>query len=186
MKTKRYFFAMVAVSAMAMCLMTSCKDKEEPVDPTPKPDLKAVAATIKFAVTFDPKTIEQCDISFDYYDENGAKKNEVVTTTEWKKEIKSASLPATLGFRWNLAAKANLDTTKYDQFVVDYHFAYSSFAVNAAGVTVSSPKEAELGQHVSVAMSKRETLVEAIHNKNPVSFVHKYDAQGKAEGGDWE
>ncbi len=186
MKTKHYFYALVAVSAMAMCLFTSCNDKEEPVNPDPKPDTKAVAAAITFRVTFDPQTIEQCDISFDYYDENGAKKNEVVTTAEWKKEVKSASLPATLGFRWNLAAKANLDTTKYQQFVVDYNIAYSSCAVNAKGEAVTAKKEAEFGHHASVAMYKRETLVEAIHNNNPVNFVHKYDAEGKVQSGDWE
>lgn len=176
-------FSMAIVACMAALVMTSCKDKNEPTPtptPTPEQDTKAVAASIVFNAKFDPQTIEQCDISFDYYDENGAKKNEVVTTAEWKKEVKSASLPATLGFRWNLAAKADLDTTKYDQFVVDYHFAYSSVAVNAEGAAVSAPKEAEFGTHGSVAMHKRETLVEAIHNNNPVNFVHKYDAEGKA------
>ena len=73
---------MVAVSAMAMSFLTSCNDKNQPT-PEPKPDTKAVAAGIVFKATFDPQTIEQCDISFDYYDENGAKKNEVVTTAEW-------------------------------------------------------------------------------------------------------
>ena len=76
-------FSMALVACMAALAMTSCKDKNEPTPtptPTPEQDTKAVAASIVFNAKFDPQTIEQCDISFDYYDENGAKKNEVVTT----------------------------------------------------------------------------------------------------------
>ncbi len=70
-------FSMALVACMAALVMTSCNKKDEPTPtptPDPQPDTKAVAAAIVFNAKFDPQTIEQCDISFDYYDENGNKK----------------------------------------------------------------------------------------------------------------
>ena len=178
---------MALVACMAAWAMTSCKGQNEPTpEPQPEPDTKAVAAAIVFNAKFDPMTIEQCDISFDYYDENGNKKNEVVTTTEWKKEIKSPSLPATLGFHWNLAVKANLDETKYEHFVVNYEFSYASVALNAAGAAVTEKEGASFGNEISMAIAKRDAVVESILNHNPVNFVHKYDAEGKLTREDWK
>ena len=177
---------MALVAFIVALAMTSCKDKNEPTpEPTPQ-DTKPVAAVIQFQANFDPQTIEQCDISFDYYDENGNKKNEVVTTAEWKKEVKSASLPATLGFHWNLAVKANLDDSKYDQFVVDYHFKYASVAVNAEGAPVTKPEQGDFGNIVSMAIAKKDAVVESVMNHNPINFVHKYDAEGKLTSEDWK
>lgn len=180
-------FSMAIVACMAALAMTSCKGQNEPTPtPEPKPDTKAVAAAIQFQATFDPLTIEMCDISFDYYDENGNKKNEVVTTAEWKKVVKSASLPATLGFHWNLAVKANLDESKYDKILVDYHFNYASAAINAEGVAVTKKEQVEFGNHTEMAIAKKDALVDAIMKNNPINFVHKYDAEGKVTVEDWK
>ena len=178
-------FSIVACMALAMSCMTSCKDKNTPVNP-PVPDTKPVAAGMKFTATFDTLTIQMCDISFDYYDEKGQKKNEAVNATVWKKVIKSEALPATFGFHWNLAVKANLDTTKFDHFIVDYNFSYESVALNAAGEAVTAPQGAAFSNSINMAMSKREATVQAILNHNPVSFLHKYDAEGKVEVVDWQ
>ena len=178
-------FSIALIACMAALAMTSCNGKNDPT-PQPEPDKKAVAAAIVFNAKFDPQTIEQCDISFDYYDENGVKKNEVVTTTEWKKEVKSASLPATLGFHWNLAVKADLDTTKYEYFVVGYEFNYASVAVNAAGTAVTDKEGSAFSNRSEMAMRKRQYVVEAVMNHNPINFVHKYDAEGKVTSEDWK
>lgn len=180
---KKFFSFAVALVACAL-VMTSCNKKNEPTPP--EPDLKAVAAGIQFTAKFDPQTIEQCDISFDYYDENGAIKNEVVTTAEWTKTIETKALPATLGFRWNLAVKADLDTTKYEHFLVSYSFEYFSVAINAGGAAVT-PREGGTPHLTSgVAMRKRDYLVSTILENNPINFVHKYDAEGKITTGKWE
>ena len=186
MRTNKVFFAaMIAVCAFAMTTLIGCNGKNEPT-PTPEPDTKPVAAAIQFEAVFDPLTIEQCDISFDYYDENGNKKNEVVTTTEWKKTVQTASLPATLGFHWNLAVKPGLDESKYEHFVVDAEFSYASAALNAEGVAVSEHKAGPFGSHFSMAISKKDAVVESIMNHNPISFVDKYDAEGKFTSEDWK
>ena len=178
---------MALVACMAALAMTSCNKKDEPTPtPDPQPDTKAVAASIVFNAKFDPQTIEQCDISFDYYDEKGNKKNEVVTTAEWKKEVKSASLPATFGFHWNLAIKANLDTTKYEHFNVDAEFSYTSASLNAEGAAVKDNIVGPVHAGGSFAMRKRETAVASIMNNNPLSFVLKYDAEGKLTSEDWK
>lgn len=182
------FFSMALVACMAALVITSCKKDEPTPTPTPEPeqDTKAVAAAIVFNATFAPQTIEQCDISFDYYDEKGNKKNEVVTTTEWSKKIQTAALPATLGFHWNLAVKANLDETKYEHFVVDAEFSYASASLNASGAAVKENKVGPFGSHISMAIAKRDAVVTSIMNNNPVSFVHKYDAEGKLTSEDWK
>ena len=186
MRTNKVFFAaMIAVCAFTMTTLIGCNGKNEPT-PTPEPDTKPVAAAIQFEAVFDPLTIEQCDISFDYYDENGNKKNEVVTTTEWTKNIKSAALPATLGFHWNLAVKAGLDESKYDQFLVKYQFTYASCAVNAEGAAVTTKEQADFGNIMSMAIAKRDYLVESILSHNPINFLHKYDAEGKFTQEDWK
>ena len=180
-------FSMALVACMATLAMTSCnKDKNSPADPTDPTGSKPVAAEIHFQANFDPLTIEQCDISFDYYDENGNKKNEVVTTAEWKKEVKSASLPATLGFHWNIAVKPNLDESKYEHFVVDFEFAYSSVVVNGMGVAITAKQGASFGNRMEMAMDKRESTVEILLKHNPINFVHKYDAEGKFTSEDWQ
>ena len=178
-------FSMALVACMAALAMTSCNKKDEPT-PKPQPDMKPVAAAIVFNIKFAQQTLEQCDISFDYYDENGVKKNEVVTTTEWTKKVQTASLPASLGFHWNLAVKADLDTTKYEQFLVDAEFSYASAALNAEGAAVSEHNVGPLGSHMSLAMRKREAVVEAIMNHNPINFLDKYDAEGKLTSEDWQ
>ena len=177
---------MALVACVAALAMTSCNKKDEPSDEQKTPDTKPVAAAIKFQAKFDPQTIEQCDISFDYYDENGNKKNEAVTATEWTKEVKSASLPATLGFRWNIAVKAGLDESKYDQFLVKYQFTYASCAVNAEGAAVTTKEQADFGNIMSMAIAKRDDLVSSIMEHNPLNFVHKYDAEGKVTTEDWK
>ena len=177
---------MALVACVAALAMTSCNKKDEPVNPDPQQDTKPVAAAIVFKAVFDPQTIEQCDISFDYYDENGNKKNEVVTTAEWTKTVQTKALPATLGFHWNVAVKAGLDESKYDQFLVKYQFAYASYAVNAEGAAVTTKEQADFGNIMSMAIAKRDYLVESIMNKNPLSFVHKYDAEGKVTTDDWK
>jgi hypothetical protein len=181
-------FSFVLVACMAALAMTSCNDKNKPTDPTDptKPDTKPVAAAIQFEATFDPITIEQCDISFDYYDENGNKKNEVVTTAEWKKTVQTPALPATLGFHMNLAVKPGLDETKYEYFVVDYHFTYFSVAINAKGAAVTDKEGASFGNRMEMAMSKREATATAVMNHNPINFLHKYDAEGKFTSEDWK
>ena len=176
---------MALVACVAALAMTGCKDKNEPAEEPKTQDTKPVAAAIQFQAKFDPLTIEMCDISFDYYDENGNKKNEVVTTAEWKKEVKSASLPATFGFHWNLAVKANLDESKYDKILVDFHFKYASFAINAEGAAVSTKEQPEFGNHTEMAIAKKDALVSSIMEHNPLSFVHKYDAAGKVTSEDW-
>jgi hypothetical protein len=182
-KVKLFFF--LTVACLAMSLFTSCNDQNTPVTP-PAQDLTPVAAGMKFTATFDTLTIQMCDISFDYYDEKGQKKNEVVNTTVWKKLIKSDALPATFGFHWNLAVKADLDTTKFEHFVVDYGFTYESVALNASDAAVSQPKGAAFGNTMNMAMRKRNTVVETIMNSNPVNFVHKYDAKGVVTVEDWK
>ena len=180
-------FSFMLVACMAAMVMTSCNKKDEPTPtPDPEPDTKPVAAAIVFKAVFDPQTIEQCDISFDYYDENGNKKNEVVTTTEWTKNIKSAALPATFGFHWNIAVKPGLDETKYEYFVVDFHYTYLSAAIIAAGAAVTSKEGSSFGNRMEMAMSKREAAVNAILNHNPINFLHKYDAEGKFTREDWK
>lgn len=191
MKTKRYLhFVMVAVSVLAMSLFTGCKEKNQPTDPTdpttPTKDTKAVAATMQIKATFGADMIEMCDISFDYYNEKGEKKNEVVTSTEWTKDIKTAGLPATLGLKWNLAAKADLDESKYEHFNLEYRIEFSSVAVNAAGEKVSTPISGQPNGMSGFAIAKREAAVASMMANNPVKFVIKYDKDGKATEGEWE
>ena len=176
-------FSIALVACMAALAMTSCNKKDEP---TPQPDNKAVSATITLNAIFDPVTIEQCDISFDYYDANGVKKNEVVTTTEFHKTVQTASLPATLGFHWNLAVKADLDTTKYEYFVVGYEFSYSGAALTAEGRPVTQYKCDPFSNRLEMAMRKRQAVVESVMNHNPISYVDQYDAQGNYTSEDWK
>lgn len=188
MKTNCSFYvAAVAVSALAMSLLMGCSEKNKPVaPPVPVQDQKPVAASILMQVNFDPKTIEMCDISFDYYDENGVKKNEVVTSAKWEKNVKSKDLPATLGFHWNLAVKADLDTTKYEKFLVAYECNYFSVAVNAEGAAVTNKEGSTFSNHLEMAMKKRESVVETIMKNNPINFVHEYNAEGKCNYGSWK
>ena len=190
MKTKFFYFAMVAVSVLTMSVFTGCKEKNNPTDPdtptTPTKDTKAVAATFKVHATFAAEMIEMCDISFDYYDENGAKKNEKVTSAEWNKDIKSAGLPATFGLKWNVAVKAGFDESKYEHFLIDYRIEYSSAAVNAAGEEVSTPIAGQPNGKNGWAMAKKDAAVQALMENNPVKFVIKYDKDGKGTQGAWE
>ena len=135
MKTRQFLYAaMVAVCTVAMTTLVGCKENNKPDEPQPQEDTTPVAAVIDVNVTFAEQTLEIFAVSFDYYDENGEKKNEAVTQTAWVKKIQSAGLPAKLGFHMNLAVKEGVDLTQYQQFHVEYSFGYESVLVNAAGV----------------------------------------------------
>ena len=172
-----------------MCLMTACNDKNEPDDKTPQKDLTPVAAFLDFRATFDTLTVEQCDIWFDYYDEHGQKQKEAVTSCVWNKSVKSDKLPAILGLKWTIEIKEDLDPTKYDRFLVGSQFEFKSGLVNKDGIVVKQPNGSYSAvgiDNLSVAIDKRETLINSIHEHNPLHFVHQYDADGNFTKGDWE
>lgn len=179
-------FSILAIACMAVSVFTSCGKKDDPVDPQ-KPDKTPAFAGIVFQATFDEQTMEQCDISFDYYDENGQIKNEVVTETVYQKKIKSEGLPATLGFRWNVAPKKDLDTTKYEHFKVTYQFEYNSAAYNAEGTSVTTPVGASFGNSVEMAMRKRDDVIEILEGGHKIlNFLHIYDANANVTEDKWK
>ena len=179
-------FSILAIACMAVSVFTSCGKKDDPVDPQ-KPDKTPAFAGIMFKATFDEQTMEQCDISFDYYDENGQIKNEVVTETVYQKKIKSEGLPATLGFRWNVAPKKDLDTTKYEHFKVTYQFEYNSAAYNAEGTSVTTPVGASFGNTVGMAMKKRDAVIEILEGGHKIlNFLHIYDANANVTKDKWK
>ena len=179
-------FSILAIACMAVSVFTSCGKKDDPVDPQ-KPDKTPAFAGIMFKATFDEQTMEQCDISFDYYDENGQIKNEVVTETVYQKKIKSEGLPATLGFRWNVAPKKDLDTTKYEHFKVTYQFEYNSAAYNAEGTSVTTPVGASFGNSVEMAMKKRDAVIEILEGGHKIlNFLHIYDANANVTEDKWK
>ena len=179
-------FSILAIACMAVSVFTSCGKKDDLVDPQ-KPDKTPAFAGIMFKATFDEQTMEQCDISFDYYDENGQIKNEVVTETVYQKKIKSEGLPATLGFRWNVAPKKDLDTTKYEHFKVTYQFEYNSAAYNAEGTSVTTPVGASFGNSVEMAMKKRDAVIEILEGGHKIlNFLHIYDANANVTEDKWK
>ena len=179
-------FSILAIACMAVSVFTSCGKKDDPVDPQ-KPDKTPAFAGIMFKATFDEQTMEQCDISFDYYDENGQIKNEVVTEMVYQKKIKSEGLPATLGFRWNVAPKKDLDTTKYEHFKVTYQFEYNSAAYNAEGTSVTTPVGASFGNSVEMAMKKRDAVIEILEGGHKIlNFLHIYDANANVTEDKWK
>ena len=70
--------------------------------------------------------------------------------------------------------------------MVKYNFEYASVALNAAGAAVSDKHGVSFGNQVSMAMPKRQFVVESIMNHNPINFLHKYDAEGKFTEVDWQ
>ena len=179
-------FSILAIACMAVSVFTSCGKKDDPVNPE-KPDKTPAFAGVMFKAIFDEQTMEQCDISFDYYDENGQIKNEVVTEAVYEKKIKSEGLPATLGFRWNVAAKKDLDTTKYEHFKVSYEFVYNSAAYNAEGTSVTTPVGASFSNTVGMAMRKRNEVISILGGGHDVlNFLHIYDANANVTEDKWK
>ena len=186
MKTRQFLYAaMVAVCTVAMTTLVGCIENNKPDEPQPQEDTTPVAAVIDVNVTFAEQTLEIFAVSFDYYDENGEKKNEAVTQTAWVKKIQSAGLPAKLGFHMNLAVKEGVDLTQYQQFHVEYNFGYESVLVNAAGVGIGKTHGTAGSSSQGMAISKIDAYLNSYAN-HPFEVLHSYAADGTWQYIDWE
>ena len=186
MKTRQLFHAaMVAVSTLAMTAFVSCKENNTPDNPQIQPDTKPAAALMEVNVTLDDQFLELVTASFDFYDENGQKKNETLTGKTWSKKVKSAGLPAKLGFRMNLAAKEGVDRSQYTTFRAKYSFIVDAKLLNAAGEKIGTGQYAEGAPSQTFNINKFDTYLEA-YAQSPLQTLYSYDADGKYKAIDWE
>lgn len=189
MKTKHFYAAIVAICTLAMTCLMSCEKKQQDQEPEPQTqtDNKPVAAFMDFNITFDSLTLEIFTVSFDYYDENGAKKNQVIENPEWALHVQSASLPAKLGFHMNLSKKEGVDLSQYQKFKVAYMFTETEQFVNAAGEPILRNQK-----HYNEGMPSQGLAIEKIdtylstYAEHPFESLLIFNADGTSESVKWE
>ena len=185
MKAKQLFFiAMMAICSVAMTVMTSCKDKDEPSNSALYDGDKLVAAFLQCEVNIESKTLEVFDVSFDFYDANGQKQNEPLTGSTWKKSIQSASLPALLGFRMNLAKKENVDLEKVGKVRVDFSYSYSTTDIDKNGKDGVYYAEKN-STNIAVKDGQLDLYLEE-YAKAPFGVLFEYNANGKRTIKEWK
>ena len=190
MKAKRFFYAaLMVVCTLSMTALTSCGDKDHnnPSDPTEEPEEpKAVAAMMSMSVYFTPKTLECFDISFDYLDENGENKNTKVNDSNWSLTVQTPGLPAKLGYHMNVAVKADLDRTKYDEFEIDYYIATYNGLIDQNGQKYGSNYGGEGSSGRRSSMENIDSFVNDFYANHPLQSLHYYAADGAHTKMTWE
>ena len=175
MKTKYFFAAIAAVCTFALTSLTSCNNEETV---TPLPDRTPVAAFMDFAIDFDTVTVQVYDISFDYLDENGVKKNIVVDRRHIGLYVKTASLPAKLGFHMNIALKEGVDYSKCKDFTVAYIWAVDYQCTNKAGEPVGKKMHHEGMPHMGYTSLEAVNIYFEHLAETPFEYVYQFDENG--------
>lgn len=104
---KKSFMTLAAVLCciMTMGLMNSCKENNQPTNPTEDKKL-SVKMPYKFQASSD--LLEYFDINIEYYDSVGDIKSEQLAQEEWEKTF-VVDMPCTLGMRVGLEFKDGVD-----------------------------------------------------------------------------
>ena len=120
------FFHMSVLVLIAALTLASCgsgdddKQKDEPT-PTPTPTSKTV--TYEANATFSQDVLDICDVTMSYKDGDGKTVSEAVTSTTWTKKVSVKKLPTTVGVRFGIKMKSDVQLTKekYDLIMTVVH-----------------------------------------------------------------
>ena len=169
----KYFFATIA--AVCTLALTSCNGEETV---TPLPDRTPAAAFMDFAIDFDTVTVQVYDISFDYLDEKGVKKNIVVDRRHIGLYVKTASLPAKLGFHMNIALREGVDYSECHDFTVGYIWAVNFQCTNKAGEPIGKKVHHEGMPHMGLTSIEAVNIYFEHLAENPFEYVYQFDENG--------
>lgn len=130
---KRLFltFAIVIYCTMATTVLTACSSSEDTPEVLNTPTF--VQTTFTFSATQD--MLDYCDITVKYNDGTG-EKTESMTTTEWKKVIKS-TLPATHSFTRIVTLKPDKDASNVEKLSYTNGYYFESDILNAKGESMN-------------------------------------------------
>ena len=189
MKAKQLFrFAMVAVCAVAMTsLLSSCDKTDEPQNPTdPEQPQAQTAASACMDLTFrsSAEMLQFFALTLEYYDENGKVVSEAVQPGQTTKNIKSASLPAKVGFRVSVAEKEGLDRSQFDKFQVDYGYECKIYTVDKDGKKVKEIAGPGNDFKNGWAISKMDGWLES-YKSGLLELLYQFDANGVGKSQNW-
>ena len=179
----------VSLCAMMMALLTGCnfntpQQPVTPLDPEDDEDAsQAVQATYTYGTTDDQ--LKFFNITIEYYDGDGTKKQEQIKESSWGKSVKSKSLPATFGMRilYTLNTNYSISPTKVEY--IGYYYSIDSYAINGAGKMVGTRYHEYKEVDEDCASAKIEKWLES-YSSHPSSLLLKYDKDGKATWSTWE
>ena len=179
----------VSLCAMMMALMTGCNfnTPQQPVTPLDPEEEEgtplAVKTTYSYATHDDQ--LKFFNITIEYYDGDGTKKQEQIKETTWVKSVESKSLPANFGMRilYKLNTNYSISPTKVEW--IGYDYSIDSYAVDKNGKLVGERYHKYVEFDEDCASAKLEKWLESYSN-HPSSLFIKYDKTGKGTFSTWE
>lgn len=170
-----------------MTLLTGC-NVNTPQDSTTsaeKEDNTPVAAKATYAFGTHEDQLKVLNVTIEYYDSDGTKKQEAVKETTWSKSVQSQSLPATFGMRilYKLNTNYSISPTKTEH--IGYYFSYTSSTVNKTGKQVGEVNAKSIDVDEDCASGKIESWIKS-YSSHPSSLLIKYDSKGNATTAAWE
>lgn len=183
MKTKQLFRMMtVALCAVLMSsLLTSCNSKNDPENSSSK----ITAAFMQFSFSTTDEMMQIFDFNVEYYDEKGSLKNDKLSEAAWSKRINSESLPAKFGFRVKVAMKKNVSLPADKKVLISYSHSYTSAAMDADHKSVGDLQKGSRDIESEIKSTQVEAWAKDFATKPLIQAVFEYDANGKAQAGQW-
>lgn len=195
---KKFMFRATTVAMCAMMMasvFSSCNankpddPKEDPKeDPKTEVDTVAVAAVMNIDLWAAEDMLKVIAFSVEYLDEDGKAQTAKYEGGEFHKEIKSKGLPASLGIKFAMSKKEDVDLTQFEEFLSDFTFSYSAEPVNAAGKYTGVNWSAQgglTGEPVKNPIDKLDQYLTSL-NKRIAPTIFEYDEKGKLTEKAWE
>jgi len=189
MKAKKMFrFAMVAVFAVAMSsTFVSCDKDNEPQDPQGPENPQAqtaVAACMDLKFRSEAEMHQFFALTLEYLNEKGEVVSEAIQPGQIIKNVKSASLPAKVGYRVLVAEKEGLDRSAFTQFKVNYGYECFIYTVDKDGKKVKDIAGPANDFINTLAINKIDSWLEGYKN-GLLSTVYQFDANGVGKSQNW-
>ena len=93
---------------------------------------------MNYGFDVNKEMLDAFDFTVEYYDENCQLQTEKLTQEKWKKSVKVAKLPVSLGCRLKAKVKDGIDANFFRKNNCLYGFAYDGILVNAAGNSLTN------------------------------------------------
>ena len=172
---KKFLMTLVAV-LYCVNLFTSC-EKGESDKPTAK-DTTPSHVVMDYALSVTDDIFNACTLTVEYYDADGTKKTETMTSKEWTKFVKPTKLPATMGASLFIKLKEGFDSSKDALFDARHLYGYNYYLVNKSYEKLQEEKTYGVSSGTTMSYGIVPAYVERYQEKPFVSFLLKFAADG--------
>lgn len=188
MKKTMMTLAAVFCCAMSLTMFTACGSDDDD-NKTQVDDVTPVGAVMEHIFDVSDDMLDVLDMTVEYYDENGNLATEKLTQKQWKKTVKVAKLPVSLGACLKAQLKTGADdgvddyTGKKLKFSQKYYC--KAYSVTATGGVVDISGD-EVGSTLTFDGAKLPELLASYKDGIIMKYLYDYADNGKVVASSWK